>query len=80
MNKFEQFYKAAGFAGKDETKQVNTLLYCPGEAGVDLTSINATMDEWTVYDGKMQYSSKYNSTNDVRMKENQSNITSNMIV
>ena len=45
MNKFEQFYKAAGFAGKDETKQVNTLLYCPGEAGVDLTSINATMDE-----------------------------------
>ena len=26
-------------------KQVNTLLYCPGEAEVDLTSINATMDE-----------------------------------
>ena len=52
--RFEQFRVTSGLTTKDDTKQVNTLLYCIGEEAEDmLSSASITADEQAVYDSVM---------------------------
>ena len=48
--RFEQFRVASGLSTEDESRQVNTLLYCLGEEADDvLASANNTTDDKKVY-------------------------------
>ena len=48
---FECFCEASGLSGKEDPQQINTLIYCMGDAADDiLTSLNLTDDKRKVYD------------------------------
>ena len=50
IRRFERFSDASGLSKKDEAHQVNTLIYCMGDAADDiLTSLSLTTEEQKVY-------------------------------
>ena len=50
IRRFERFRHASGLSKKDEVHQVNTLVYCMGDAADDiLCSLDLSDDEKKVY-------------------------------
>ena len=51
IRRFERFREASGLSGKEDPQQINTLIYCMGDAADDiLTSLNLMDDERKAYD------------------------------
>jgi len=50
IRRFERFREASGLSAKEDPQQINTLIYCMGDAADDiLTSLSLTTDERKVY-------------------------------
>ena len=50
IRRFERFSDASGLSGKEDTHQINTLIYCMGDAADDiLSSLSLTTEEKKVY-------------------------------